>query len=187
MTPKSLSELRDAMSGMEAPAEVKSAVMSEFIARRSKRRAPLAFWSTLAACLLLAAAGLYWGMTRSKTTAPVQQAALKKPEPPQPVLPSTPKPAVKRRLRRIARPRAETVQVARTTLDFFELPSAPPMDANDSGAIVRVKLPRSAMRSFGIAVDEIDSPGRVTADVVVGSDGVARAVRFVNLQTSEQR
>ena len=53
--------------------------------------------------------------------------------------------------------------------------------------LVRVQVPRSALASFGLA--PIDVPDRtsggapaatVSADVLVGEDGVARAVRFVN-------
>ena len=49
----------------------------------------------------------------------------------------------------------------------------------DSGEILRVKLPRSVMLSYGLPVnpDRVDEP--ITADLVVGSDGVARAIRFV--------
>ena len=53
--------------------------------------------------------------------------------------------------------------------------------------LVRVQVPRSALASFGLApIDVPDSaPGgtasaTVAADVLVGEDGVARAVRFVS-------
>ena len=53
--------------------------------------------------------------------------------------------------------------------------------------LVRVQVPRSALASFGLA--PMDVPGSATggtasatvaADVLVGEDGVARAVRFVS-------
>jgi hypothetical protein len=52
--------------------------------------------------------------------------------------------------------------------------------------VVRIEVPRTAPALFGIdpagLVDA--SQGTVVADVVVGEDGLARAVRFVRLQTS---
>lgn len=45
--------------------------------------------------------------------------------------------------------------------------------------LVRVELPRSALASFGIPVNAEQSGGRVKADVLLGEDGTARAIRFV--------
>jgi hypothetical protein len=49
----------------------------------------------------------------------------------------------------------------------------------DDGQIVRVELPRSALHSFGIPVNAERANERVKADVLLGHDGVARAIRFV--------
>ena len=53
--------------------------------------------------------------------------------------------------------------------------------------LVRVQVPRSALASFGLAPIDVPSPAAggtasatVAADVLVGEDGVARAVRFVS-------
>lgn len=45
--------------------------------------------------------------------------------------------------------------------------------------LVRVELPRSALTSFGIPVNAERAGGRVKADVLLGEDGTARAIRFV--------
>jgi hypothetical protein len=48
--------------------------------------------------------------------------------------------------------------------------------------VVRMKVPRSALASFGLAsMDSLNgsSSATVLADVLVGEDGLARAVRFV--------
>jgi hypothetical protein len=50
------------------------------------------------------------------------------------------------------------------------------------GYVVRMQVPRSALESFGataFASDTVSS--NVLADVVVGNDGLARAVRFVQV------
>ena len=51
--------------------------------------------------------------------------------------------------------------------------------------IVRLELPQSALTSFGLDPDDPD--GTVLADVVVGQDGLARAVRFVRPVIITQR
>jgi len=45
------------------------------------------------------------------------------------------------------------------------------------GHAVRLELPQTALTSFGLVAE--DAAGTVLADVLVGQDGLARAVRFV--------
>jgi hypothetical protein len=45
--------------------------------------------------------------------------------------------------------------------------------------IVRVELPRSAMASFGLPVNMDRADQRVKADVLLGVDGLAHAIRFI--------
>ena len=56
-------------------------------------------------------------------------------------------------------------------------------DANlipfDGGSVVRVELPRTALVSFGLPMNAEHSQERIKADVVIGNDGLARAIRFV--------
>ena len=49
------------------------------------------------------------------------------------------------------------------------------------GQVVRMEVSRQALVMFGLAAPERPgvSPGTVLADVIVGQDGLARAVRFV--------
>ena len=60
---------------------------------------------------------------------------------------------------------------------FYALPNAG--DPLEFGAVVRVRLPRSAMRLAGLPVNEERLAERIQADVLLGQDGTARAVRFV--------
>lgn len=67
------------------------------------------------------------------------------------------------------------------TTDFF--PLAYSTVPAPGGYVVRMQVPRTALTSFGVAgfgAPEDRSP-TVLADVVVGGDGLARAVRFVHL------
>ncbi len=64
-----------------------------------------------------------------------------------------------------------------------------------AGRLVRLEVPREAAASFGIEIPEptgASASSLVLADVLVGEDGVARAVRFVRpltsiVQTERQR
>ncbi len=48
------------------------------------------------------------------------------------------------------------------------------------GYLMRVRVPRSMMVSFGLPVHEEAVDSRVEADLIVGDDGTARAIRFVH-------
>lgn len=63
--------------------------------------------------------------------------------------------------------------------DFFPIAGAMTLMQTDSGHIVRVELPRSALASFGLPVNTERNSERVKADVLFGDDGIARAIRFV--------
>lgn len=63
--------------------------------------------------------------------------------------------------------------------DFIPVGYASPMSLQDGGQVMRVELPRSALAGFGLPVNMDRVNERVKADVLVGSDGQARAIRFV--------
>jgi hypothetical protein len=67
--------------------------------------------------------------------------------------------------------------------EFFPLTSSSELSTMESGQLVRVLLPRNAMASYGLPVNQerIDQP--VTAQVLIGQDGVARAIRFLSQQS----
>jgi hypothetical protein len=63
---------------------------------------------------------------------------------------------------------------------FIPLPNARKLDPNEDVNVVRVEVPRSAMLSVGLAVGPDRVSELVEADVVLGADGLARAIRFVD-------
>lgn len=77
-----------------------------------------------------------------------------------------------------ANPAADSNVEAEITTDFFPLINKGTGQL-DSGQIVRVELPRSALMAFGLPMNMDRADERIKADVVVGSDGLARAIRFV--------
>ena len=54
-----------------------------------------------------------------------------------------------------------------------------PANMQEGAQVVRVELPRYAMARFGLPVNMERYDERVKADVWLGTDGVARAIRFV--------
>jgi hypothetical protein len=50
----------------------------------------------------------------------------------------------------------------------------------ETGQVLRVELPTRVLESFGIPVQEELRTRRVRADLLVGEDGIARAIRFVH-------
>jgi hypothetical protein len=63
--------------------------------------------------------------------------------------------------------------------DFFPVGYTSAMNLQDGGQVMRVELPRSTLAGFGLPVNMERINERVKADVLVGPDGQARAIRFV--------
>jgi hypothetical protein len=65
------------------------------------------------------------------------------------------------------------------TLEFTMLPGAAALPAFESGHIVRMELPVSALPSYGVEIVPDAAGTEVTADLLVGQDGLARGIRLV--------
>ncbi|HVF28641.1 MAG TPA: hypothetical protein VM943_10400 [Pyrinomonadaceae bacterium] len=91
--------------------------------------------------------------------------------------------------RRAARPRAGAQMLPASTIasanagdimtEYMPLAGGGSLSGMEGGQIVRVEVPRSALASFGLPMNAERAGERVKADVVLGYDGVARAIRFV--------
>ncbi len=78
------------------------------------------------------------------------------------------------------RPRPVVRQASRPVYtDFFPL-STVALDRHEPAQLVRIRLPRREMRKFGLPVSEEFERTSIEADVLIGQDGIARAVRFVS-------
>jgi hypothetical protein len=73
-----------------------------------------------------------------------------------------------------------------TVTDYIPLTYLADATALESGWVLRVELPPSALIAMGLPAPADQTDSRVKADVVVSDDGVARAVRFVR-QDSARR
>jgi hypothetical protein len=80
-----------------------------------------------------------------------------------------------------AQPMVTEAASAEIATPFFALPFSDASLPLAQAAVIRVELPRSALALAGLPVDEDRRNERVDADLVVGADGLARAIRFVRL------
>jgi hypothetical protein len=81
-----------------------------------------------------------------------------------------------------------TVSVARVQEAVFDPTSGPlvrliadPAFENEPLEIVRLRLPRTSLEAIGITLVEPEASSLVDVDVVVGSDGLPRAIQRVRL------
>jgi hypothetical protein len=63
---------------------------------------------------------------------------------------------------------------------FVPLPDTDAVPVNEDMDVVHVEVPRSAMLAVGLEAGADRAEEMVEADIMLGSDGVARAVRFVD-------
>jgi hypothetical protein len=86
--------------------------------------------------------------------------------------------------RRGKRPRTSTQFIADAkdreyTTDFFLLRYGNDHESMESGELIRVQMPRSALITFGLPVNVERAGEMIKADLLIGEDGLARAIRFV--------
>ena len=66
----------------------------------------------------------------------------------------------------------------RVYTEFIPVVYGEPFRPEDGGRIVRVRMPRTALVSFGLPVNQDRLDERIQADVLLGEDNLVRAVRF---------
>ena len=174
-----------------APPEVEKRLIAAFrkqlAASQPRRRA---LW-TGAAVAAIAAAVIVTAVVSLHRTAEPPKAQVKPPQAYQePVRVPVAVPAV----REVRKPRLRTLRASRRNPVGPSKPQAMEADREhmtefipvfydpepiEQGQIVRVRLPRAALTAFGLPVNEEHAEEKIRADVLLGEDGLARAVRFV--------
>lgn len=160
----------------EAPPEVEGRVLGAFHARRARRRRLWAGIATIAAGLMIAL--LLWPNRTPKP--PAVSAVLPVPQVPEaarPVREVEPTPRVARTPRKVAPKIAAVPEPHEVVTDFFPLMN--PAPSFGRGQMLRVQLPAAAMQTVGLPVREEHLDDLVQADVLVGEEGMPRAIRFV--------
>src|SRR5262245_2085459 len=75
--------------------------------------------------------------------------------------------------------RGQAATPTEVTTSFIPLARAADAKAIDSWRLVRAEVPKSSLTMFGLPVNWDSPEDRITADFLVGNDGLAYAVRFV--------
>ena len=196
---RALAALREASASSRAPEHIEAGLLQAFRAQRqqkaagedNRRRRYAWIGGAIAASLVVAMAlRLSKPGVVNAPEAPVVAKVAAVP-PPVPAAGTEPKPAAEparkaARARPRVRPEREseslnaiTPVTRELTTDFFQIPYAPAMTHIDRGQLIRVNVPATSMRNFGLPVSEERMFDRVRADVLLGEDGIARAIRFV--------
>ncbi len=63
--------------------------------------------------------------------------------------------------------------------ELITIPYAEPLQSTERAELVRVRIPVSELVAWGLPLRAADPDTRVDADVLLGEDGLARAVRFI--------
>ncbi len=169
-------------AGARAPVATEEALLKAFrrggLQQPRRRRVwiPVAVAASIAAIALLAqwlrpAAPIVRRLERPATPEQTASAA------PAPVM-ETP-PAAPRRVRARRAPRVSPPPPVHSEVAFIPVPQGDGWTPLDGGRVMRVQLPRSALRGFGMPVMEERSLEQVQADVMLSNDGLVRAIRFV--------
>ncbi|HEU0174261.1 MAG TPA: hypothetical protein VFV58_08345 [Blastocatellia bacterium] len=192
-----------------AQASVEASLLEAFRAQRSNRFArrlrvrsrSWPRWVLAAAAAILVAFGLIVYRAIQKEAQKDNKALTEKTPAPQPVVkrkeriakeivePEPPHESRAPRPRRGNRPRLNRPFIIDSTTtyandseyatDFFPLSYGGDQTPMESGEVIRVQMPRSALIRFGLPVNVERADVPVTADLLIGEDGLARAIRFV--------
>ncbi len=166
------SDLRE-IGSEGAPGHVETRLRATFRERAARR----ALWlpiAVAASVMIAVAAGAvgYW-ITRPAERIEAPPTLSARALPPQIAFAKAPIPVRKSAIRN---PQSAIPEVATA---FFPLQYVADARVLANGTVVRVSMPRAAMTTFGFPVDMERRQERIQADVVLGGDGMARAIRFV--------
>lgn len=65
--------------------------------------------------------------------------------------------------------------------DFIDLGGCGDLDCWEGSQLLRIKMPRSSLLYFGLPMNDALANDRISADVLIGRDGMAHAIRFVQI------
>ena len=169
-----LAEYRDSLDGVSTPLRVEARLRAEV---RDRRRIPVAPWLLAAGAAAMLALGIWIGRPGHPVKMPPAPVAAASPlvEEVPAALEPTPQFATPARPRRTPAPVTQPQPAAY----FVMLPGSELMPPAEDLQVLRVRIPRTRIQALGwpVNVDRLDE--RVLADVIVGNDGLPRAVRLV--------
>lgn len=165
----------------QPPEHLEIALRARFQQRRQRQRAR---WWGVCAMAATAVVLIVWMISPPRHQSGVKRPASAVQHPPEqiatvreePVRPKSPL------VRRAVKPhRAAVVPEENVDMgtEFVAIPYAEPLSPSEQVDVYRVELPRVTLAHFGLPMRPGALDSTVKADLAVGSDGVARAIRFV--------
>ena len=192
-----LRALASAMTSCEASKAVEAALLDRFaelnpaasrVARR--RRRGVLEWAAMAAAIAALTSGIaWWEIERnghlqeaSAPARPVPSPATEAPlgSAPAAVHAAVDRPRANRPATKSAKPRPPAAR------PFVALPGAAGLPDFESGEIVRFDIPVTALPNYGVEIPPDAATPAIQADLLIGQDGRARAIRLVSV-TDERR
>jgi hypothetical protein len=152
----------------EAPAWIEERLVGEL--RRQSRMRRRNRWLGIGAAAVAACLGIVLWIRPAPGVVPAPSTA-------RVVGPAAPAPKAAR-LTPAYDPGAE-VAMNEAAINFYPLPDADDLPPLESATIVRVQLPMSSLRLMGLPVSDDRAAESIQADMLLGQDGLARGVRFV--------
>jgi hypothetical protein len=188
----SLRLLAEEMESLNAPPEIEQKLRETFRARKVVRpvwRRSRSYWIAAVAAMILIAISVIALRSRPDPPQPITAERNEQPQTKeQPIIaPKVREPErqqIAQKPRRPAKRRVPNSEVANhvnreIATDFMPLGYLNPATLQDGGQIIRVEVPRSALVNFGLPVNMNRYHEKVKADVLLGVDGIAHAIRFV--------
>lgn len=186
-----LADYRDSLDSLVPPAALETRLRAEV---RRRRREAVAPWLLAASAAALLVLGIWIGRSRPEEKLARAVPTLRVPHFAAPQLAALP-PTTASRLPALSppetglKPRRSLNSVARSVKPpsggaaesaiFVLLPGSELLPPAQDLQVLRMRIPRSRFQALGWPVNPDRVDERVLADVVVGGDGVARAVRLV--------
>jgi hypothetical protein len=186
-----LSEGERSLGVLQAPPELEATLLNEFLRVRRPGRFRDATTARewvrnlgnrpLVALAVAAALLLAFMLNKTESPPPVRIPSRMPTPPPIAAITPTPAPVLETpRPVAIARPRKPRTAPA-TEEPFVQIPYTQPLAPWEHGEIMRMELPVAALIAQGFPLVTSDAGAAARADVLIGEDGRARAVRLISI------
>jgi len=160
-------------STARTPVSVEQAVIAEFDSSRPRRRMGIAGAGAAIAALLIA--GAFVARERPSRSRAAAKTVAQQP----PGLVKGAGPVMRPALRKRASVRHQNIPRESAGEPFVAIPYTVPLAPDERAAVVRLALSPSAFAAVGFPLPAIDPGYDTLADVLVGEDGRAHAIRIV--------
>ncbi len=178
-----LRRLRDSAAGERVSPSLEGRLVTAFRAQHRRKTPTVTKWVSIAVAASLVVA-IAWRFNATPSVEAPRKPVAAVAAPPAVVPGIAEQAPEKDAVRPVPSLRAKTTRprvpqrpaIAPTPVEFIEIPYAPSIGAFDEAQVVRVNMPGASARRLGLAV----GMDRIQADVLLGNDGIARAIRLVS-------